>query len=235
MFNDSKKDKTTNVEEENLSAEEIRARKAEEEKAAARLKNREMILSIATGGVCVALSYVLSLVKIYEMPQGGTVTPASMLPIIFFCLCFGAKKGFCATFVYSLLQLIGGYLVNFPQVMLDYIMAFTSIGVAGFFAASAKKRIQVKNPIKRLGLIPFWRVGLGVCFAFVMRFIFHLLSGVIFYAEYAGEQNPWVYSALYNGTFLLVEAAITTVILVGVSIALGLLHVNISPAKADKK
>ena len=136
MFNDSKKDKTTNVEEENLSAEEIRARKAEEEKNAARAKNREMILSIATGGVCVALSYVLSLVKIYEMPQGGTITPASMLPIIFFCLCFGAKRGFCATFVYSLLQLIGGYLMNFPQVMLDYIIAFTAIGVAGFFAAS---------------------------------------------------------------------------------------------------
>ena len=231
MSNDPKNDQE--IVDEQISISEMKQRRAEEQKASEREKNREMILSIATGGICIALSYVLSLVKLYEMPQGGTITPASMLPLIFFCLSFGAKKGFCATFVYSLLQLIGGYLLNFPQVMLDYIVAFTLIGAAGFFAASAKKRIQVKNPIKCLKLIKFWRIGAGVFVAFTLRFISHLLSGVIFYAEYAGDQNVWVYSALYNGTFLLVEAAITAVILIGVSVALGLLRVKI--VSEDKK
>ncbi len=233
MSNDLKNDQE--IVDEQISIAEQKKRRAEEQKASERVKNREMILSIATGGICIALSYVLSLVKLYEMPQGGTITPASMLPLIFFCLSFGAKKGFCATFVYSLLQLIGGYLMNFPQVMLDYIVAFTLIGAAGFFAASAKKRIEVKNPIKRLKLIKFWRIGAGVFVAFALRFVSHLLSGVIFYAEYAGDQNPWVYSTLYNGTFLLVEAAITAIILIGVSIALGLLRVKIvSEDKASK-
>ncbi|MBO4926771.1 MAG: energy-coupled thiamine transporter ThiT [Clostridiales bacterium] len=187
-----------------------------------------MILAVATGGVCLALSYVLSLIKIYEMPQGGSVTPASMLPILFFCLCFGVKKGFCVTFAYSLLQLINGYFMHPAQVILDYTLAFTILGVAGFFAASEKKRLQTANPIRRLKLVPFWRIGSAVFLAFLLRFISHVLSGVIFYAEYAGDQNPWVYSILYNGSFLLVEAAITTVILIGVSVCLGLLKVNIS-------
>jgi len=208
---------------------------AEEARKQQRNKNREMILTVATGGICLGLAFVLSQIKLFKMPQGGSVTPASMLPIIFFCLCFGAKRGFVVTFAYSLLQLIGGDLYYPMQVILDYPCAFTVIGVAGFFAASAKKREQFKNPIKRLKLVPFWRIGVAVFFAFTLRFACHVLSGVIFFAEFAGDQNPWVYSILYNGTFLLVEAAVTTVILVGIAIALGILHVDVSFKKGDSK
>ena len=216
MFGKSKKEEV-----EQMSVEE----KQKQTEAA---KRREMILSVACGGICLGLSFVLSQITLFKMPQGGSVTPASMLPILFFCLAFGAKKGFVVTFAFSLLQLIGGELVSFPQVMLDYIVAFTVVGVAGFFAASAKKREQFKNPIKRLKLVPFWRIGVAVFFAFILRFISHVLSGVIFWSEFAGDQNPWVYSILYNGTFLAVEAAITTVILVGVAVSLGILKVDIS-------
>ncbi|MCR5275667.1 MAG: energy-coupled thiamine transporter ThiT [Clostridiales bacterium] len=199
------------------------------------VERREMIMSVACGGLCLALSFVLSKIEIFKMPQGGSVTPASMLPIIFFCLCFGLKRGLCVAFGFSLLQLIGGTLVSFPQVMLDYIVAFTAIGLSGIFAASYKKRIEVKNPLKRLNLIPFWRIGVAVFFCFVVRFISHLLAGVIFWADYAPEdQNVWVYSGLYNGTFLLVEAAITAVILIGVSIAIGLLKGNVSSSKKKR-
>ena len=83
--------------------------------------NREMIMTVATGGICLAMSYALSLVKLFELPQGGTITPASMLPIIFFCLIFGAKKGFCVTFIYSLLQLIGGHDVGQRDVVVDLV------------------------------------------------------------------------------------------------------------------
>ncbi|MBP5571588.1 MAG: energy-coupled thiamine transporter ThiT [Bacteroidales bacterium] len=188
--------------------------------------NREMIMTVATGGICLAMSYALSLVKLFELPQGGTITPASMLPIIFFCLIFGAKKGFCVTFIYSLLQLIGGYFVHPAQVILDYTLAFTIIGVSGFFAASAKKRLEVKNPIRRLKLVPFWRIILAVVLAFALRCTCHVLSGVCFFAEYAGDKNVWVYSIVYNGSFLAVEAAITCIILVGVSVALGMVRLK---------
>ena len=95
-------------------------------------------------------------------------------------------------------------------------------------------RLKTANPLRRLKMIPFWRIGAGVFLAFILRLISHVLSGVVFYAEYAGDQNPWIYSIVYNGTFLLVEAAITALILIGISVALGLLKINISSGSAKK-
>lgn len=215
-------------EKEQKAAEKLQKVQEKEQKMSERLARREMLMSVACGGICLALSFVLSKIEIFKMPQGGSITPASMLPIIFFCLCFGAKKGFVVTFAFSLTQLIDGTLVSFPQVMMDYIVAFTAIGFSGIFAASQKKRNEFRNPLKRLKIIPFWRIGLAVFTAFILRFISHLLAGVIFWSEYAGDQNVWVYSATYNGTFLAVEAAITAVILIGVSLSLGLLHISSS-------
>ncbi len=226
----SRKDLLSQAEENQAKAEQ----ELELKKTADKNERREMILAIATGGVCIALSFVLSQIKLFEMPQGGAVTPASMLPLLFFCLCFGAKKGFVATFCYSLLQLIGGYFMHPVQVLLDYTIAFTVLGVAGFFAPSAEMRLKTANPLRRLKMIPFWRIGAGVFLAFILRLICHVLSGVVFYAEYAGDQNPWIYSIVYNGTFLLVEAAITALILIGISVALGLLKINISSGSAKK-
>ncbi len=226
----SRKDVISKVEQDAQAAEaELKMKKTQEA-----AKRRETILSVAAGGICLALSFMLSRIELFKMPQGGSVTPASMLPIIFFCLCFGLKRGLCVSFAFSLLELIGGTLINFPQVMLDYIVAFTAIGLSGIFAASEKKRIEVKNPLKRLKLIPFWRIGVAVFVCFLLRLVSHVLSGVIFWSEYAGDQNPWVYSIIYNGTFLLVEAAITAVILIGVAVALGLLKINISSEKEKK-
>lgn len=97
--------------------------------------DRENNLAVATGGICVAVAFVLSLITVYKMPQGGSVTPASMLPIIFFALCFGPAWGFGAAFIFSLLQMINGYFMMPVQVLLDYTLAFSLLGVAGFLAA----------------------------------------------------------------------------------------------------
>ena len=69
--------------------------------------NRENLLRISTGGVCLALAFVLSQLKLFEMPMGGTVTPASTLPIIAYGVAFGPLWGFIIAFIFSLLQLIG--------------------------------------------------------------------------------------------------------------------------------
>ena len=68
--------------------------------------NREYILRVSTGGVCLALAFVLSQLKLFEMPMGGTVTPASTLPIIVYGVAFGPVWGFVLAFIFSLLQLI---------------------------------------------------------------------------------------------------------------------------------
>lgn len=206
------------------NAERATSRGTELNRAQRSQRNREMILTVAMGGICLALSFVLSQIKLFNMPQGGTITPASMLPLIFFALCFGAPKAYCVAFLFSLLQLLGGYFVHPAQVLLDYILAFTALGTAGLFAAGKAKRLATTNALTRLKMVPFWRIILAVLLSCALRCACHVLAGVIFFAEYAGEQNVWIYSIAYNGSFIAVEAAITCALLVGISAGLGMLR-----------
>jgi len=179
-------------------------------------KNREKIMAVAAGGICLALAEVLSLLKVFEMPQGGSVTPASMLPIILFALCFGPSWGLGVAFLYSILQaFIGGYILAPAQVLLDYTFAFTLLGTAGFFAAKKSSRIAETNILRRLHLIPYWKILLSTLLAIILRLFCSFLSGIIFYASYAPEgQAVWIYSLVYNASFLIPEAIITFAVLV---------------------
>lgn len=185
--------------------------------------NKEKILTIVTGGICLALAFLLSQLKLFEMPMGGTVTPAATLPLILFCLCFGPTWGFIVCFIFSLLQLINGYLLFPMQVVLDYILAYTLVGVAGFAAPKKSVRLEISSPIKRLKKVNLIKASVLALVGFVARFACSVLSGVIFYAEYAGEMNVWVYSITYNGTFILPEAVITIVVMLVFAGAIGLL------------
>ncbi len=140
--------------------------------------------------VFVSLATVLSYIKIFSLPQGGSVTAASMAPIIWLALRRGPKVGLFAAAVYGLVQLvIGPYIFHPAQVLLDYPIAFGMLGLAGFF----QKR-------------PFLGVNVGI----IGRFLAHFFSGIIFFADYAPEgMHPAIYSAVYNGGYLLVELAIS--------------------------
>ncbi len=180
---------------------------------------RENTLAVATGGICVAVAFVLSLITVYKMPQGGSVTPASMLPIFFFALCFGPAWGLGAAFIFSLLQLIGGFFVMPVQVLLDYTVAFTVLGVAGFFAAPKEMRLQKRSIIGKLSLVSPVMMLIGVVLGIALRMLCHVLSGVIFFAEFAGEQNPWIYSIIYNGSYLFPELIITVLFLLSLIVS----------------
>ncbi len=177
--------------------------------------NKEKILTIVTGGVCIALSFVLSNLKIFEMPMGGSVTPASTLPLAVFAMAFGPLWGFAASFIFSLLQLIGGYLVTPFQVLLDYTLGYTCLGFIGFAALKADKRIAIKNPLNRFARASIIKAVIFTVVAYAARWFCSVLSGVIFYAEYAPEgMNPWVYSMVYNGGFLAADLAVVLVVMV---------------------
>lgn len=177
--------------------------------------NKEKILTIVTGGVCIALSFVLSQLKLFEMPMGGSVTPASTLPLVVFAMAFGPVWGFVAAFIFSLLQLIGGELYTPFQVILDYTLGFTALGITGFAAAKNDIRSRISSPLKRFVASGLIRALLFTTIAYVVRFICSVLSGVIFFAEYAPEgMNPWVYSMAYNGPFLAADLAIVLVVTV---------------------
>ncbi|MBQ8885733.1 MAG: energy-coupled thiamine transporter ThiT [Clostridia bacterium] len=159
--------------------------------------------SLAYAGVCVAMSFALSYLRIVKLPQGGSVTIASLLPLMLYAYLFGTKKGVIVGFAYGLLQAVQDpWIIHPAQFLLDYPVAFAAIGLSGLF-----------SKIKALNKLPQIKFALGAIVGSVMRFICHVLSGVFAFSAYAGNQNPWAYSLAYN-SFVFVDIALA--ILVGV-------------------
>jgi thiamine transporter len=154
-------------------------------------KNPKVLAEMA---IFVALATALSFVIVYTLPQGGSITAASMVPILWLALRRGPKVGITAGVIYGLIQLIIlPYVVNPVQLLLDYPLAFGVLGVAGFF----KK----------------WSV-VGAAVGISGRFIMHFVAGVMYWAPiYAPSLNPFVYSAVYNGSYLLPELLISGFVL----------------------
>ncbi|SCW52601.1 thiamine transporter [Ruminococcaceae bacterium YRB3002] len=184
--------------------------------------NREHIMTIAAGGICLGLGFILSKLVIFEMPMGGSVTPASTLPIILFAMAFGPGWGFLVAVIFSLLQLIGGYLMTPFQVILDYILGYAMLGLTGFAGMPSSKRLAVRNPLKRFTGASIIKSVIFTIVAYAARWFCSVLSGVIFYAEYAPEgMNPWIYSMAYNGSFLAVDMGITIAVMIVLYFVLG--------------
>jgi len=149
--------------------------------------------ALVYGGVAISLSFILSFIKLYRMPQGGSITPASMLPLFAYAYMFGPFAGIVAGMAYGILQLIQDpYVVHWAQLLLDYPLAFGALGFAGFF----KKNLP-------LGILAG---GFG-------RFVFHVISGVVFFASYAPKgTSPLLYSIIYNATYLAPDLAVCFVL-----------------------
>ena len=151
------------------------------------------VRALTYGALCMAMSFVLSYIKLWSMPLGGSVTLASMLPLLWYSNKFGVKNGLIAGAAYGLLQLIQKpEIYHWVQVLLDYPLAFMMLGLAGC----------VKN------------LQLGSILGVAGRWVCHILSGAIFFAEWVPEgwSNAWVYSAAYNGAYLLVDLIICLVL-----------------------
>lgn len=169
-----------------------------------RKKNTWSAKTIAFAAICIALSFLLSNIRLYRMPQGGSITPASMLPLMLFSYAFGIIPGLLTGLGYGLLQLLQSPTILTPfQVLLDYPLAFAMLGLAGVMGKWGQK-----NKKDMLAL------GAGITIASVMRFVCVVLSGVLFFSEYAegSGQTPFVYSFLYNGAYMLPEAVICIVL-----------------------
>lgn len=149
--------------------------------------------TLVSASLCIALGFILSTLKFYQMPQGGSITPASMLPVMLFAWAFGPVPGIAAGVVYGALQLLQDFYVVHPaQLLLDYIFAFGALGLAGFFR---------KNLL------------LGVLIAGLTRFVFHFISGVVFFGSFApAGQSVFAYSLVYNASVVLPDTAICLII-----------------------
>lgn len=157
------------------------------------------IKTLVEGGIAVALASVLSLIVVFKMPQGGSITAGSMSPIIFYSLRRGLKNGVLAGIVFGLVNfLISPYFFSPLQVILDYGLAYGALGLAG---------LGKSKDFRLMNVIIFSSLAIGA------RSMFHILAGVIFFSSYAGSMNPWLYSLIYNGSYLVPELVITTIII----------------------
>lgn len=143
-------------------------------------------------GISLALSAVLSMVKLVSLPQGGSVC-LEALPIVVMAFLFGPKIGVLTGLLWGLLQLlIGPFIVHPAQLLLDYPLPYAALGLAGLWAN---------------------RKYLGIILGFGIRLVFHVISGVVFFSEYAPEGTPVLtYSLIYNGSFLIPEAILVGVV-----------------------
>ena len=167
---------------------------------------RNQVRSMTEIGMAVALSAILNFIPLWRMPQGGSIS-LEMLPILIIALRWGTIPGMMAGAVYGLVQLaLGPFIVHPVQLVLDYPLPYMLVGLAGIF--SNKIYLKTKGSTYGWLLLAVLAGGLG-------RFISHFLSGVIFFAQYAPEgQNPWVYSAIYNVSYLLPALLLSYVIII---------------------
>lgn len=159
--------------------------------------------SIAYAAICIAMSFALSYLRIVRMPQGGSITPASLLPLMLYAFMFGAKKGIFAGFIYGLLQALQSPdgVIHPAQFVLDFPLAFACMGLAGLFAN-----------LKALNKLPQVQFLLGGIIAGLGRFIMHFISGTFAFGAYAPEGQPaWLYSLGYQAGYVLPDVAIAVV------------------------
>lgn len=168
----------------------MRQRKAEKKSV---LTTKQLVYSAAA----IALAMVCSMIKLFEMPMGGSVTMLSMFFIVLIAYWYGPYAGIMTAVAYGLVQFVmEPIFYSIPQMLLDYPLAFGALGLAGFF--SNKK----------------WGLQLGYAVGVLGRFVFSTISGVVFFASYAPEgMHPLVYSSGYQASYLLPEAIVTLIII----------------------
>ena len=155
----------------------------------------------------IALGTILANIKIYELPNGGSITLFSMVPFILVSFRHGVKWGLFTGFVNGCLQiLLGGglwapptptFLAYAGEVLLDYILAFMALGLAEFFARPFKNRMV--------------GVAVGTAVAGFLRFMCSFLSGVLVWGNLNEGLSAWTYSLGYNASYMLPETLLTVV------------------------
>ena len=166
------------------------------------MKKHLRLRALTEGAIFVALAQVLSYLKLFELPQGGSIVLA-MLPIFVYCSRWGFGAGMLASFVFSLLQLTldGAYAWGWQSMLGDYIVAFSVLGLAGLFHK------------QRGGFF------IGTLVGSLARFLVHYLVGVWVWGEYMPETffgmtmtTPWFYSFLYNGSYMLIDMLLCLIV-----------------------
>ena len=166
---------------------------------------------LVVSAIMIGLAAALSMIKVWKMPLGGSITLLSMLPICMLSIKYGVKWGLFSSFAYALVQIA----LDFAELMswgmtlkiwigciiFDYLLAYTSLGLAGLF--------RKKGAVGAAGTV---RMCIGIAAALVVRFVCHVISGTIFFDIWCPDDwNVYLYSIVYNGTFMGPELLFTLI------------------------
>lgn len=166
---------------------------------------------LAFAGVCVAMSFILAILKIKPLKDGGSITLASFVPVMLYAFIYGPQSGFIVGLIHGLLNFIESpYILTPATFIFDYLLAFMGIGVMGFFGKMRRKE---------KGLTP---LVLGAVAVFSLRFLFHFCSGTIFFIENSiwvdlpnwALSNAFIYSFIYQCVYIPADAVIATLTLI---------------------
>lgn len=169
-----------------------------------RSKTIQRIIRLTLSALMIALSTILSMLKLFQVPQGGSVTILSMVPLVIIALMYGPRWGTFTCFAHGLLQLLLGLsnlrgldlVTLLGSVFLDYIFAFAVIGLAGI-------TWKMKNRAAA--------AGIGAAIGVFLRFVCHFLSGWLLWSEVVADWSSIVYSITYNGSYMLPELIFTVI------------------------
>lgn len=161
---------------------------------------KENLQKLTVSAMMIALSTVLSLFKIWEMPLGGSITPLSMLPVCLIGVFYGTKYAIAPCFLYGAIQMfLGGVFgwgltpaILIGAIVFDYLLAFSVLCLSGVFRKNGEK-----------GIIA------GIAISCVARFVCHFFSGCVFFQSFDVFNNPYIYSLCYNGFYMLPEMILT--------------------------
>ena len=160
---------------------------------------------LAFSAVAMTLAVLTSIFTVYEFPFGGSITLFRMFFICFIGYLYGTKVGVITGAAYGILDFIlKPYAITLIQPLLDYPVAFGALGLSGVFSKS------------RYGIIKGYILGVAG------RYICHVITGVVFFAEYAGGKNVILYSLSYNASYIVPEAVLTVLILLIPAVRQGL-------------
>ncbi|MCL2628733.1 MAG: energy-coupled thiamine transporter ThiT [Oscillospiraceae bacterium] len=186
-----------------------------------KIKSRDNLRALVETAILVAIGFVLSLIAPFRLPWGGSVTPISMLPILMIGIRHGISWGLAGGALYSCLQMlqqfwppptgtVEGYIA---VVTLDYVLAFSVLGLSGIFKGKA------------YGLM----FAAPLCL--ILRYLCHFISGIIVWGIYAENMPVWLYSLTYNGSYMIPEIILTTVVGTVLCLTAPPILFNISTAK----
>lgn len=133
------------------------------------MEQKQRTRMLVEAGLSIAIAYVLHFVVLFQMPQGGSVNAANLVPLIIFAIRWGGKWGVITCMAYGIIDFLLGFKfsLHYLSILLDYILGYGAIGVAGFFGNS------------RAGAV--WGVTAGC----VLRWVFTVISGAVVFASYA--------------------------------------------------